>query len=69
MISLNQQFITDKVVIRLFNKPLIVTPDQLDGSFDLMVNVGIGAGLKELQQSQMLNLLNILEPGFAIYLM
>ena len=64
MISLNQQFITDKVVIRLFNKPLIVTPDQLDGSFDLMVNVGIGAGLKELQQSQMLNLLNIL-PSMA----
>ena len=64
MISLNQQFITDKMVIRLFNKPLIVTPDQLDGSFDLMVNVGIGAGLKELQQSQMLNLLNIL-PSMA----
>ena len=64
MISLNQQFITDKMVIRLFNKPLIVTPDQLDGSFDLMVNVGIGACLNELQQSQMLNLLNIL-PSMA----
>lgn len=64
MISLNQQFITDKMVIRLFNKPLEITPDQLNGSFDLMVNVGIGAGLKELQQSQMLNLLNIL-PSMA----
>ena len=64
MISLNQQFITDKMVLRLFNKPLEITPDKLDGSFDLMVNVGIGAGLKELQQSQMLNLLNIL-PSLA----
>lgn len=64
MISLNQQFVTDKMVLRLFNKPLEITPDQLDGSFDLMVNVGIGAGLKELQQSQMLNLLNIL-PSLA----
>ncbi len=64
MIALNQQFITDKMVLRLFNKPLEITPDKLDGSFDLMVNVGIGAGLKELQQSQMLNLLNIL-PSLA----
>jgi len=64
MISLNQQFITDKMVLRLFNKPLEITPDKLDGSFDLMVNVGIGAGMKELQQSQMLNLLNIL-PSLA----
>ncbi len=64
MISLNQQFLTDKIVLRLFNEPMEITPDRLDGSFDLMVNVGIGAGLKELQQSQMLNLLNIL-PNMA----
>jgi hypothetical protein len=59
MISLNQQFITNDFVLRLFGKPLMISPDKLDGSFDLMVNVGIGAGLKELQQSQMINLLNI----------
>ena len=64
IISLNQQFVTEKIVIRLFNKQLEITPDKLDGSFDLMVNVGISAGMKELQQSQMLNLLNIL-PSLA----
>jgi len=64
MISLNQQFITNDFVLRLFGKPLMISPDKLDGSFDLMVNVGIGAGLKELQQSQMINLLNIM-PNLA----
>lgn len=64
MISLNQQFIDKSFTFRLFNKAIVVTPDALDGSFDLLVNVGIGAGLRETQHNQMLQLLNIL-PSLA----
>ncbi len=60
LISLNQQFIRKDMVIRLFNKELKITPDALDGSFDLLVNVGIGAGLKEVHAQKLIQLLNIL---------
>ncbi len=62
LISLNQQFIRKEMVVRIFNKELRITPDALDGSFDLLVNVGIGAGLKEVHAQKLIQLLNILPP-------
>jgi hypothetical protein len=60
MISLNQQFIDQEFVIRVFDKELRITPDKLDGTFDLIVNVGVGGGARELQQQQMIQLLNLM---------
>ena len=59
MVSLNQQFIDKSFVIRVLDKELEITPDNLDGTFDLIVNVGVGGGTRELQQQQMIQLLNI----------
>jgi len=64
LISLNQQFVSQELVIRLFNKELRITPDALDGSFDLIVNVGIGAGLREIQAQKLIQILNLL-PSLA----
>ena len=64
MISLNQQFIDKEFVIRVFDRELKITPDKLDGTFDLIVNVGVGGGAKELQQQQMIQLLNLM-PNLA----
>lgn len=60
MISLNQQFIKQAFVIRLFNKSLSITPDALDGSFDIKVTVGVGAGLQDIKIQQYMQILNIL---------
>ena len=56
LIELNQKFIDQETVIRLTNGPMTISPDDLDGEFDLVVNTGMGAGAKEtnLQNLQML---------------
>lgn len=60
MISLNQQFIDKSFVIRVLDKEYQITPENLDGTFDLIVNVGVGSGARELQQQQLIQLLNIM---------
>jgi hypothetical protein len=47
MVSLNQKFIDQETVIRLTNKELKISPEDLDGSFDLVVNAGISIATKE----------------------
>lgn len=47
MVSLNQKFIDQATVIRLTNKEMRITPEDLDGSFDLVVNAGISIATKE----------------------
>ena len=47
MVSLNQKFIDQQTVIRLTNKELKISPEELDGSFDLIVNAGISIATKE----------------------
>ena len=47
MVSLNQKFIDQDTVIRLTNKELKISPDDLNGNFDLVVNAGISIATKE----------------------
>lgn len=47
MVSLNQKFVDQNTVIRLTNKQLRVSPDDLNGNFDLIVNAGISISTKE----------------------
>jgi len=46
MVSLNQKFVDQNTVVRLTNKQLRVSPDDLNGNFDLIVNAGISILLK-----------------------
>ncbi|WP_052076856.1 hypothetical protein [Veillonella montpellierensis] len=47
MVSLNQKFIDQDTVIRLTNKELTISPDDINGNFDLIVNAGISISTKE----------------------
>ena len=47
MVSLNQKFVDQDTVIRLTNKQLRISPDDLNGNFDLVVNAGISISTKE----------------------
>lgn len=47
MVSLNQKFVDQETVIRLTNKQLRISPDDLNGNFDLVVNAGISISTKE----------------------
>lgn len=60
MISLNQKFIDQNTVIRLTNKELAISPDDLQGNFDLIVNAGISIASKESTQLMLQSMLTAL---------
>lgn len=60
MIGLNQKFIDQSTVIRLTNKELAISPDDLQGNFDLIVNAGISIASKESTQLMLQSMLTAL---------
>ena len=72
MLQLDQQFIDQNIVIRLFNAPLEISPDDLAGNFDVSVDIGSAVTdddteVRQLfmmvQQYPMLQQLGIMRPG------
>lgn len=57
MLELNQQFIDQEVVIRVFNEPLPISPDDLAGNFDVQVEIGGATGKEEQEVEHLLGLL------------
>ena len=57
ILMLNQQFMDQTVVIRVFNKPLEISPDDLIGDFDVSVDVGGATSKNETRVQQMMILL------------
>lgn len=60
MIELNQKFIDQETVIRLTNQELAISPDDLQGNFDLVVNAGISIASKESTQMMLQSMLTAL---------
>lgn len=57
LLMLNQQFIDQTIVIRVFNRPVEISPDDLIGDFDVTVDVGGATGRGETRSQQMMLLL------------
>lgn len=57
LISLNQKFIDQNTVVRLTGEPMEIKPDDLSGSFDLIVNAGLSIQSKEATNTQLQTLM------------
>jgi hypothetical protein len=57
LLQLDQQFIDQTMVIRVFNQPLQISPDDLAGNFDVTVDVGGATGKDEQRAQQMMMLI------------
>lgn len=69
MIKMNQMYITEETFIRVTDKPKPIYPEDLEGTIDITVNVGVVAGNKQ-QQAQAMQLLlgmypQLLQVGLA----
>ena len=69
MIKMNQMYITEETFIRVTDKPKPIYPEDLEGTIDITVNVGVVAGSKQ-QQAQAMQLLlgmypQLLQVGLA----
>lgn len=65
MILLNQKYLEDEQIIRLTNETVRIRRDELDIDYDLIVNVGQGAGTKEAQIQYLMIALNQIYPILA----
>lgn len=72
MLQLDQQFVDQNIVVRLFNEPLEISPDDLAGNFDVSVDIGSSVTddntqvqqlFTVLQQSPFLMQLGIMQPN------
>lgn len=62
LILLCQKFLEQEQVFRLENENIVINKDELDIDYDLIVNVGQGAGTKEAAIQQIMILLQQLYP-------
>lgn len=60
LVALNQKFVDQNTVIRLTNEQLTITPEDLQGDFDLVVNTGVGITTKETTMMNLQTLLTVL---------
>ena len=65
LIQLNKKFMDSRQVVRLMNENFVVTRDDLDVDFDLIVSTGEGVGTKEAQINYLMILINQLYPQLA----
>lgn len=65
VILLNQKYLEDEQMIRLTNKTLSIRKEDLDIDYDLIVNVGQGAGTREAQIQYLMLVLNQIYPQLA----
>lgn len=66
MIKMNQMYITEETFIRVTDKPKPIYPEDLEGTIDITVNVGVVAGSKQ-QQAQAMQLLLGMYPQLVQY--
>lgn len=62
VILLNQRYLEDEQMIRLTNKSISIRKEDLDIDYDLVINVGHGAGTKEAQIQYLMYVLQSIYP-------
>ena len=62
IIILDQKYMHDDEVVRIDNKDVVIRREDLDIDYDLIINVGAGAGTKEARIQYLMILINQLIP-------
>lgn len=65
MILLNQKYLEEEQLVRLTNETFTIKKEELDIDYDLVVNVGTGAGSREQQIQYLMYTLQTLYPALT----
>lgn len=65
IILLNQRYMDQEQIIRLTNENIVITKDELNIDYDLIINVGLGPGTKEAQIQYLMVMINQIYPILA----
>lgn len=65
IILLNQKYMDQEQLIRLTNENIVITKDELNIDYDLIINVGLGPGTKEAMIQYLMVMINQIYPILA----
>ena len=65
VILLDQKYMDQEQIIRLTNENIVITKDELNIDYDLIINVGLGPGTKEAQIQYLMVMINQIYPLLA----
>jgi len=65
IILLDQKYMDQEQIIRLTNENIVITKDELNIDYDLIINVGLGPGTKEAQIQYLMVMINQIYPQLA----
>ena len=65
IILLNQKYMDQEQLIRLTNKTIVITKDELNIDYNLIINVGLGPGTKEAMIQYLMVMINQIYPILA----
>ena len=65
IILLDQKYMDKEQIIRLTNENIVITKDELNIDYDLIINVGLGPGTKEAQIQYLMVMINQIYPILA----
>jgi len=65
IILLDQKYMDQEQIIRLTNENIVITRDELNIDYDLIINVGLGPGTKEAQIQYLMVMINQIYPQLA----
>jgi hypothetical protein len=65
LILLNQKYLDDEQMVRLTNENVTIKREELDIDYDLIINIGQGAGTREAQIQCIMLLINQIYPQLA----
>lgn len=62
-VDMNLQFFDAEVAVKLNESWSQVTPEMIDGKYDILIDVGVGTGSNEVKIGQLMNMLNVSAPA------
>lgn len=65
IILLDQKYMDQEQIIRLTNENIVISRDELNIDYDLVINVGLGPGTKEAQIQYLMVMINQIYPLLA----
>lgn len=62
-VDMNLEYFDAPTNIKLNEEWVNVRPEDIDGDYDIIIDVGVGTGAQEIQINQLINMINVSAPG------
>jgi hypothetical protein len=65
-VDMNVEFFDGEMAVKLNEEWQQITPDSIDGKYDIIIDVGVGTGSREVQINQLMTMINVSGPAIQL---